>query len=103
MRVIVFDDFKSDTDKEVRGGDDTLLDTIHMPDLVNHNANTAMRSKRLARVIQDPNHPITSLLRDCSQTDLEAGKSLAQEIHRSLTTCPFGYGVESQLRQEARG
>ena len=47
VRVIVFDDFKSDTETEV--GWINFLDSIRIITEDNHNANTAMRSKRLAR------------------------------------------------------
>lgn len=61
IKIILFDDFKRNTEAVVR---DVLtfldLDMAHMPNLVNHNQNTRMRSQRLARIIQDPEHPITS-------------------------------------------
>lgn len=61
IKIILFDDFKRHTERVVR---DVLtfldLDVAHMPNLVNHNQNTRMRSQRLARIIQDPEHPITS-------------------------------------------
>ena len=60
VKIIVFDDFKANTETVVRDVMDFLgIDSTQMPDLVNHNQNTAMRSQRLARLIQDPNHPIT--------------------------------------------
>ena len=61
-----------------------------------------MRSKRLARVIQDPNHPITSCQETSSQTNWKQGKSCSKNKHRSLTTCPFGYGVESAIMRQKR-
>ena len=61
IKVILFDDFKSQTEEVVRETLEFLeLDSSIMPNLVNHNQNTKMKSQRLARIIQDPSHPITS-------------------------------------------
>ena len=91
VKVVVFDDFKSHTEREVKSILEFLgLDTAYMPNLVNHNANTAMRSKRLARIIKDPNHPVTSLAKTVAQTNLEAGESVAEENqHRSFSSNSF--------------
>ena len=105
VRVIVFDDFKSDTEKEVRGVMTFLgLDTSHMPNLVNHNANTAMRSKRLARVIQDPNHPLTSIAKKLLPKPMwRQGKVLLKKINTDHSPrAPLDMVLKNQLRQEAR-
>ena len=61
IKVILFDDFKTQTENVVRETLEYLeLDSAIMPNLVNHNKNTKMKSQRLARVIQDPAHPLTS-------------------------------------------
>ena len=104
VRVIVFDDFKSDTEREVRGVMTFLgLDTSHMPNLVNHNANTAMRSKRLAKVIQDPNHPITYVAKKLLPKSIwKQGKVFLKRINTDHSPrAPLDATLKIQLRQEA--
>ena len=93
VKVVVFDDFKSDTEREVKGIMEFLgLDTAYMPNLVNHNANTAMRSKRLARIIQDPNHPVTSLAKKLLPKPIwKQGKVLLKKINTDHSPrTPYG-------------
>lgn len=105
VKVIVFDDFKSNTEREVRGVMEFLgLDTAHMPNLVNHNANTAMRSKRLARVIQDPNHPVTSIAKKLLPKPIwRQGKVLLKKINTDHSPrAPLDVELKVKLRREAK-
>ena len=105
VKVIVFDDFKSDTEREVRGVMEFLgLNTAHMPNLVNHNANTAMRSKALARVIQDPNHPVTSMAKKLlPKTIWKQGKVLLKKINTDHSPrAALSAELKMELRREAR-
>ena len=89
VKVVVFDDFKSDTEREVRDIMEFLgLDTAYMPNLVNHNANTAMRSKRLAKNNSRPKSSGDVVgEKITAQTNLEAGESVAEENqHRSFSS-----------------
>ena len=105
VKVIVFDEFKSDTEREVRGVMNFLgLNTEYMPNLVNHNANTAMRSKILARVIQDPNHPVTSMAKKMLPKSFwKRGKVLLKKINTDHSPrAPLDSELKRKLRQEAR-
>ena len=105
VHVIVFDDFKSDTETEVRAVMEFLgLDTKYMPNLVNHNANTAMRSRRLARVIQDPSHPITSTAKKLLPKMIwKQGKVLLKKINTDHSSrSPMDTTLKNRLRQDAR-
>ena len=104
IKVIVFDDFKADTESEVRGVLQFLeLDVKHMPNLVNHNTNTAMRSKILARIIQDPSHPVTSMAKKLLPKPLwKQGKVLLKKINTDNSPrVPLDATVKKQLRSEA--
>ena len=104
IKVIVFDDFKTDTESEVRAVLEFLdLDPKHMPDLVNHNANTAMRSKRLARIIQDPSHPVTAFAKKVLPKPVwKQGKVLLKKINTDNSArAPLDPTVKNQLRSEA--
>ena len=83
IKVILFEDFKTKTEDVVR---DTLefleLDSSIMPKLVNHNKNTKMRSQKLARIIQDPSHPVTSTAKKLFPKRLwKQGKVLLKKIN----------------------
>ena len=80
------------------------LNTAHMPSLVNHNANTAMRSKALARVIQDPNHPVTSIAKKLlPKTIWKQGKILLKKINTDHSPRPpLSAELKMELRREAR-
>lgn len=104
IKVIVFDDFKTDTESEVRAVLEFLgLDPKHMPNLVNHNANTAMRSKRLARIIQDPSHPVTAFAKKLLPKPVwKQGKVLLKKINTDNSPRePLDPAVKNQLRSEA--
>ena len=105
VKVIVFDDFKSDTECEVKGIMEFLeLDAAYMPNLVNHNANTAMRSKRLAKIIQDPNHPVTSLAKKMLPKPIwKQGKVLLKKINTDHSPrAPLAATLKLAVRREAQ-
>lgn len=104
VKVIVFDAFKNNTEREVLSTMDFLgLDTSFVPNLVNHNANTAMRSKRLARVIQDPNHPLTSVAKKLLPKSLwKQGKVWLKKINTDHSPrAPLDPQLTAKLRKEA--
>jgi hypothetical protein len=104
IKVIVFDAFKSNTEQEVLGVMDFLgLDSTFLPNLVNHNANTAMRSQRLARVIQDPNHPITFMAKRLLPKRMwKQGKVLLKKINTDHSPrARLDLELQQKLRQEA--
>lgn len=105
IKVIVFDDFKDNTETVVR---DVLtfleLDPTQMPNLINHNANTKMRSQRLARIIQDPSHPITSVSKRLLPKFIwKRGKVLLTKINTDHSPrTPLDEDFKQQLRLEAQ-
>ncbi len=105
IKVIVFDDFKDNTETVVR---DVLtfleLDPSQMPNLINHNANTKMRSQRLARIIQDPSHPITSVSKRLLPKFIwKRGKVLLTKINTDHSPrTPLDEALKKQLRREAQ-
>ncbi len=106
IKVLIFDEFKSNTETVVRDVMAFLdLDTQHMPNLVNHNANTAMRSKRLARIIQDPSHPVTALSKKVLPKFIwKRGKKVLKKINTDHSPrSPLDAQLKNELRTEALG
>jgi len=104
IHVMLFDDFKANTALEFQKVLEFLdVDKNYQPDLANHNPNTRMRSKRLARIIQDPSHPITALAKKTLPKRLwKQGKVLLKKINtNSDPRPPLDSGLQSQLQQEA--
>ena len=105
IKVVLFDEFKSNTEEVVRDVMNFLdLDTDHMPSLVNHNANTSMRSKRLARIIQDPSHPVTALSKKLLPKPIwKRGKRLLKKINTDHSPrSPLDAQLKQELRAEAQ-
>ena len=104
VKVIVFDAFKRNTEDEVLSVMNFLgLDTSFVPNLVNHNANTAMRSKRLAKVIQDPSHPITAVAKKLLPKAIwKQGKVWLKKLNTDHSPrAPLDPQLKVSLRQEA--
>lgn len=59
IKVILFDDFVADLSNSYCDVLDFLgVDASFVPDFINHNPNTRIKSSWLNNIIQDPNHPM---------------------------------------------
>ena len=104
IHIILFDDFKNHTEREFKKVLTFLdVDSQYQPDLANHNPNTRMRSQRLARIIQDPTHPITAFAKRTLPKKLwRRGKVILKKINTNTDPrAPLDDQLQKELQVEA--
>jgi hypothetical protein len=86
IRIILFDDFIKDTSKSYC---ETLqflgVDESHIPELSNRNPNTTIRSPKLMTMLQDPQHPVSKVVKKVlPKSIVRKGKSVLKNANTKV-------------------
>lgn len=105
IKIILFDDFKECTEKvykEVLEFLDVFDDFT--PNLVDHNPNTKMKYQFLARMLQDPQHPITATVKKVFPRRIwKKGKAIGVKLNTNVVKrAPISSETKEKLRMQAR-
>lgn len=105
IKIILFDDFKEGTEEVYK---DVLefLDVFDnfTPNLVDHNPNTKMKYQFLARMLQDPKHPVTATVKMLFPQRLwRKGKAIGMKLNTDVVKRePISSKTKEKLRMQVR-
>lgn len=105
IKIILFDDFKNDTKKTYKEVLQFLgISEDFTPSLIDHNPNTKMRYQFLARMLQDPKHPVTFTVKKVFPRKIwKKGKAVGLKLNTRVTERePISPRTKRHLREKAR-
>ena len=103
IKVILFDDFVKDIRKSYCDVLEFLgVDASFLPDFINHNPNTKIKSSWLNSIIQDPKHPMAVALKWVFPKQwLRKVKSVVRQANTVVSERrPMSPELKRQLRQQ---
>lgn len=105
IKIILFDDFKERTEKVYKEVLEFLdVSDDFTPNLVDHNPNTKMKYQFLARMLQDPQHPITATVKKVFPRRIwKKGKAIGVKLNTNVVKrAPISSETKEKLRMQAR-